>query len=74
MHYQVTINDPKVCAPGPGRWLFRFAATTNADFACWKRHAMKANGIRTRSLPSGYRDLPRYECGSAMTRATLRSV
>ena len=48
----------RTCTPGPGRWHFRFAATTNADFVCWKRHAMKANGIRTRSLPLATRSTP----------------
>ena len=70
MHYQVTIDDPNV-TPGPGRWHFRFAATTNADFVCWKRHTMKANGA---AHYPWLQDLPRYEYGWAMTRATRRSV
>ena len=72
IHYQVTIDDPSV---DTRPWAMAFPLRRNIESGFRLLEEACHEGAQFRLARSPWlQDLPRYEDGWAMTRATLRSV
>jgi hypothetical protein len=72
MHYQVTINDPNVYAR-PWTMAFPLRRNNERGFRLLEEACHEGERNTDPLIALGYK-IYRYECGWAMTRATLRSV
>ena len=63
MHYQVTINDPNVCAPGPGTMAFPLRRNNERGFRLLEEACHEGERNTDPLVALGYKIYPGMNAG-----------